>query len=80
MKTQTFVIQEDADLRSQFELFWDIDTVGVKSDEPSEVHTNFMNNLVFNGARYEITLPTLPGPAFSVVRGGGGAQRPRCQK
>ena len=56
MKTETFVIQEDVDLRNQLELFWDIDTLGVKSDEPSEVHTNFKNNLVFNGARYEITL------------------------
>ena len=44
-------------MRNQLELFWDIDTLGVKSDEPSEVHTNFKNSLVFNGARYEITLP-----------------------
>ena len=54
MKTEAFVIQEDVDLRNQLELFWDIDTLGVESDEPSEVHTNFRNNLVFNGARSEI--------------------------
>ena len=56
IKTETFVIQADVDSRNQLELFWDIDTLGVKSDEPSEVHTNFKNNLVFNGAQYEITL------------------------
>ena len=34
MKTETFVMQEDVDLRNQLELFWDIDTLGVNLMNP----------------------------------------------
>ena len=45
-----------ADLSSSLKAFWELESLGIKQEEPS-VHDNFKGTIMFKNGRYEVSLP-----------------------
>ena len=43
-------------LSSQLQAFWELESLGIKQEEPS-VHGNFKKTIIFKNGRYEVNLP-----------------------
>ena len=50
------VRRDDATLDQTLKMFWDLEAIGVKADEPS-VYEDFMQSVVFQNGRYCVRLP-----------------------
>ena len=48
--------EPDEDLKEQLKKLWDLETIGIRNDDKS-VYDNFIEEVQFNGERYEAKLP-----------------------
>ena len=55
-KISNSVIEEENSLVRDVKLFWDLETLGIKHDEPT-VYEKFIEDITHNGERYEVKLP-----------------------
>ena len=56
LKISNSVIEEENSLVREVKHFWDLDTLGIRHDEPS-VYEKFIDDITHNGERYEVKLP-----------------------
>ena len=49
------IVQENI-LEREIKAFWDLESLGIKSNEPA-VYDNFLKDITFDGIRYEVRLP-----------------------
>lgn len=57
--THTLKIDASPLFDDQLKRFWDLETLGISLDEAS-VYDNFVQQITFNGERYEVSLPWKP--------------------
>ena len=56
LRVDAYQRQTENELDNQLKMFWDLDSLGVKYDEPS-VYEEFQNGIVHKYPRYEVSLP-----------------------
>ena len=56
LKISNSVIEEENPLVREVKHFWDLETLGIKHDEPT-VYEKFIEDITHNGERYEVKLP-----------------------
>lgn len=56
LKGSSSVVEERNSLEGEIKQFWDLETLGIKPDEPS-VYEKFIEDIVHDGERYEVKLP-----------------------
>ena len=56
LKISNSVIEERNLLEREIKHFWDLETLGIKHDEPT-VYEKFTEDITHNGERYEVKLP-----------------------
>ena len=56
LKTELFVVTQDATLKEELSKFWNYETLGIKSEEPT-LCDSFADQVKFKNGRYEVSLP-----------------------
>ena len=56
LKISNSVIEEENSLVREVKHFWDLETLGIKHDEPT-VYEKFIEDITHNGERHEVKLP-----------------------
>ena len=56
LKTESFVVTQDATLKEELSKFWNYETLGIKSEEPT-LYDSFADWVKFKNGRYEVSLP-----------------------
>ncbi len=56
LRVETKLKTEDSDLQSEVKKFWELESLGIKSQEES-VYSKFVEDTKFNRERYEVKLP-----------------------
>ncbi|KAL9969544.1 hypothetical protein ACROYT_G021769 [Oculina patagonica] len=59
LKVSSSVVEERNSFEGEIKHFWDLETLGIKPDEPS-VYEKFIEDIVHDGERYEESHPLLP--------------------
>ena len=61
LKTESFVVTQDATLKEELSKFWNYETLGIKSEEPTlyepTLYDSFADQVKFRNGRYEVSLP-----------------------
>ena len=56
LKTESFVVTQDATLKEELSKFWNYETLGIKSEEPT-LYDSFADQVKFKKGRNEVYLP-----------------------
>ena len=56
MKTESFVVTQDATLKEELSKLWNYETLGIKSEERT-LYDSFADHVKFKNGRYEVSLP-----------------------
>ena len=56
LKTESFVVTQDATLKEELSKFWNYETLGMKGEEPAS-HDSFADQVKFRNGKYEVVLP-----------------------
>ena len=56
LKTESFVVTQDATLKEELSKFWNYETLSIKSEEPT-LYDSFADQVKFKNGRYKVSLP-----------------------